>query len=169
MKGIKYVAWRNGEPRFTPGVNLRVRGYKSFALKHTDGTWYSWFECQQWSKRFSEKLQREHGTTRKLAPNAIEETREEPFHGNGSIYFLWVGDAIKIGFSKDPVIRLSQLRPGLSDKPKMIVCFPGTMRDEKRLHRRLKAQKLRGEWFRANPTVIAVMQYAMADALDLRD
>ncbi|MCO5091967.1 hypothetical protein [Bosea sp. (in: a-proteobacteria)] len=48
---IKFVDWRNGRPRFSPGANIRAIGYKAEDLKHPDGRWLSVEEAIAWSAR----------------------------------------------------------------------------------------------------------------------
>jgi hypothetical protein len=76
---------------------------------------------------------------------------------------------IKIGSSKDPLSRARLIRSGndTSDKPgdidldavECIGWFPGTRRDEKRLHRDFASYNSVGEWFNKTPNLeIAVRE-----------
>lgn len=47
---IKFVDWRDGRPRFSPGSNIKAMGYKGQDLKHPDGRWYSVEEAIRWSQ-----------------------------------------------------------------------------------------------------------------------
>ena len=44
-----------------------------------------------------------------------------PHNAKGYVYFLWVGDRIKIGFSRPPLTRIEDLKTGISDPPKMML------------------------------------------------
>lgn len=49
---IKFISWRNGRPRFSPGPGLRVLGYEPKDLKHDDGRWFTKGEAVDWSDKF---------------------------------------------------------------------------------------------------------------------
>ncbi|WP_395393097.1 GIY-YIG nuclease family protein [Novosphingobium sp. BL-8A] len=69
----------------------------------------------------------------------------------GNIYLLGTGEplAVKIGFTKqDPRARLKQLQTGNPARLKLLGWYPGTLKDERELHKRLAAYNIGGEWFR---------------------
>jgi hypothetical protein len=83
----------------------------------------------------------------------------------GYVYFLWVGDRIKIGFSNNPLHRMGQLHTGVSERPKMMIAKAGSRDDETKLHRSLSTYRTKGEWFVASATVInAMMTFAIPAA-----
>lgn len=47
---IKFIDWRDGRPRFSPGSNIKAMGYKGQDLKHSNGRWYSVEEAIRWSQ-----------------------------------------------------------------------------------------------------------------------
>lgn len=157
---IPYISWRNGRPRFNPGVSLRAAGHKSCDLRHDDGSWYSFKEADEWSRRFGA----EHGKGTPSNGNAYAAWRS-PVHG--FVYFLWAGSSMKIGFATNPWTRASQLLTGIGEPIRLYVAFPGTRKDEVRLHRRLQAQHVQGEWFRANEYTLEVVHMAMKEAEQL--
>lgn len=53
---IKHVDFRNGRPRFNPGVTLRAMGYKGEDLKHPSGKWLSIEETIAWSERIQREI-----------------------------------------------------------------------------------------------------------------
>lgn len=59
----------------------------------------------------------------------------------------------KIGYSTQPEFRERTLQ---SEEPEieMILFFPGTLKDEKELHRKYSSYRKRGEWFSINETHI---------------
>jgi hypothetical protein len=65
---------------------------------------------------------------------------------------------IKLGISRDPRRRLIQLQTGNSSELELVVCRKAENRfaDERDVHARADAYRLRGEWFNAN--ALEVMQ-----------
>ncbi|WP_127523631.1 GIY-YIG nuclease family protein [Mesorhizobium sp. Z1-4] len=150
-----HVVWRGGRPRFSPGPELRLAGYKSFDLRHEDGRWYTLDETVAWSSDF---------IARRTAPAKAPPPAERPVTGSyerGFVYFLWAGDAIKVGFSRDPFVRASALKTGISSDMRLFLTVPGTRGDERRLHRRLRHQRLRGEWFKASTATLLVLRMVL--------
>lgn len=74
-----------------------------------------------------------------------------------TVYFIQAGKRgpIKIGFTDGhPVDRLNYLQCGSAVQLTLLGCAPGTERDEKALHRRFSAHRIRGEWFKPKPDVV---------------
>lgn len=70
----------------------------------------------------------------------------------GYVYLMRDASGLtKIGFSKNPKTRESTLQ---SEKPSIeLVCaWPGTLDDERELHRRFAPKRTRGEWFMLGPS-----------------
>ena len=80
----------------------------------------------------------------------------------GYVYFLRCGDVVKIGFSKEPLVRLTGLKTTLPGPVHTIVTVPGTPYDERRLHRLVAAHRINGEWFGNSPAVMRAMAQAAA-------
>ena len=76
----------------------------------------------------------------------------------GYVYFLKVGERLKIGFSRKLQDRVADLSTGISQHPDLLMAVRGSRAEEQALHRRLAAYRVRGEWFTASP---AVMRTAM--------
>jgi hypothetical protein len=162
-KTIRHVAWRNGRPRFQPGPELRLTGHKGKDLRHEDGRWFNWEEAEAWSDEFR---------TTVLGKAPRPEKTLGPLTGpyeRGFIYFLWAGQRIKVGFSSDPAKRVGSLKTGIGDPIRLFLALPGTMGDEKRLHRRLASQRVTGEWFKASTATLRVMRMALNEADGIRD
>lgn len=138
---IRYVSWRDGRPRFEPGLHLRERGEKGFDLKHADGAWFSEIEARQWA---AEKHQ---------ALSAARAVRSTPtlLKGAGYIYFLRADRLMKVGFSRNPFTRASALRTGIGAGLSSIIAVPGSRADEAAIHRVLRADRSSGEWFKMTP------------------
>ena len=103
-------------------------------------------------QRYAELL-RDRKTTRKQQRelNAVQ----------GYVYFLRVGERVKIGFSRRPNARLSTLMTGLPGKLDSFVCVRGSRQDEQALHQRLAAYRQNGEWFvAARPVHMAMVRSA---------
>lgn len=86
----------------------------------------------------------------------IEKQRRAP-HGNlqrGQVYFISRGDAIKIGFSRDPRDRLAALQTQHPEVLELITSAPGTVRHERSLHQKFDHLRITGEWFRSAPELI---------------
>jgi hypothetical protein len=54
---------------------------------------------------------------------------------------------VKIGYSSDPLKRLSQLQTGTTDRLDLLFTFVGSNKEELQLHQELAAYRIRGEWF----------------------
>jgi hypothetical protein len=66
---------------------------------------------------------------------------------------------IKIGFTADDdaAARLATLQTGSPVPLKLLGTVPGTMDDEKNLHRRFASSKVHGEWFKPVPDLVAII------------
>src|SRR5262245_48535376 len=72
-------------------------------------------------------------------------------------YAVWDGEAVKVGTSKGhPRVRLDDLQTG---NPRKLVLLAYTARPtEREAHKRLQRHRLRGEWFRPDPQVLAELR-----------
>lgn len=78
----------------------------------------------------------------------------------GWIYFIRCEGTglIKIGFTKGNIgKRLAALQTGSASQLSPMVCHPGTMENERRLHERFAADRVSGEWFKPALQVRAYM------------
>lgn len=67
----------------------------------------------------------------------------------GTIYFVQVASgAIKVGWSSALKARFSGLQAAIHEEAKLLATMPGTLGDEKRLHRQFADLRIRREWFR---------------------
>lgn len=67
-------------------------------------------------------------------------------------------DRIKIGHSRDPIVRLASLAVGNSNPLELAVSTPGTVGLEKLIHRLLKEQRVSGEWFSITPYALVICE-----------
>lgn len=65
----------------------------------------------------------------------------------GYVYFIQVGDAVKIGFSRDVAKRLSGMATALSEAPVILKTIPGTEATERYFHEHFASYRQKGEWF----------------------
>jgi Meiotically up-regulated gene 113 len=164
----KYVSWRGGRPRFTPGPSMRARGHNPLDLKHADGSWFTREQAAEWSKNFMAALpdhirKKSKQYTRSRFKNG---TNKEAF---GFVYFWWAGERIKVGYSANPISRISGQTTSNIDQTRLICALPGSHSDEKRLHKRLAGQRLGGEWFKASPHTIEVIRLELERASFARE
>lgn len=79
-----------------------------------------------------------------------KKNRRIPSETDGTIYYIatHVEDVVKIGFTAAGIgVRLQELQTGSPILLKIVACHPGTMRDEKSLHKRFAHLRHIGEWF----------------------
>lgn len=85
--------------------------------------------------------------------------RHERLRG-GYIYFLRLGDTVKIGYSTDPFARATTLSVGIPGKIDAFVVVPGTRAIERECHRKFATHRISGEWFRMAEGVRVAMERA---------
>lgn len=147
---ISYFVWRDGRPRWSPGQSLREKGFKGRDLKDAFGEWLPRHDAEEAAIALN--------AAAGVGTNASAGLRGARTAGTGYIYFLWCRDRVKIGFSASPTSRFKQLQTGLADEGISFVVVPGTLADERRLHRELTGSRTAGEWFKANLSVLRVAQ-----------
>ena len=74
---------------------------------------------------------------------------------DGFVYFLDDGDFIKIGWAVDPETRWRDLQTGSARHHQLLGSTPGTLLDERNLHRKFAHLKHRGEWFKKEPELLS--------------
>lgn len=87
------------------------------------------------------------------SPPLVSEAEEAARHlrtDAGYIYFLRFSDRIKIGFSKDP-----EQRRKIIPHDEVLLVVVGTMREERQCHAAFDHLRVGGEWFRAEPDLLA--------------
>lgn len=83
----------------------------------------------------------------------------------GKIYFVSAPGRIKVGFTKQPERRLTQLRTADMEPLEVLAITDGTRDDERGLHEYLQSHHLRGEWFADNEHVREAMALFMTGVL----
>jgi len=78
------------------------------------------------------------------------------------IYFIGTedGHSIKIGYADDPRARLDTLQTGCPQRLALLAYMDGGPHEERALHKRLAAHRIRGEWFKPNPELDEIMKAA---------
>lgn len=142
--GVPFFVWRNGRPRWVPSPSLRRLGMRGRDLKDELGGWLE----------LGDALNRAIAINRELQLTPMKGKAER----RGFVYFMRAGEAVKIGYSSDPLGRAHSIQTGSAIEITEIVAVRGTKDDERTLHRRWKAYRLHGEWFRADPAVLALME-----------
>ena len=74
-------------------------------------------------------------------------------HG-GRIYFIRGGDFLKIGYSINPLSRLSSIQTACPFELELLAHFPGTLQDEIAIMSLFARYHIRGEWFRCHPKIL---------------
>lgn len=110
----KYVAWRDGRPRFSPGPELRAAGHKGKDLRHDDGRWFSKGECVDWSAGFIRALAApKKAAPRKAGQPALRYTVAQMFED------LWRSPKFRPGEAKShspATVRDYKQRAGVIEK-----------------------------------------------------
>jgi hypothetical protein len=69
------------------------------------------------------------------------------------VYFIRLGERVKIGVSVNVRRRLKSLQTSCPDRLELLHSAGGTWDDEVQLHKRFAADRLTGEWFRLSPEI----------------
>jgi hypothetical protein len=154
---ITNVSWRNGRPRFNPGPRTRALGFCGKDLRHPDGTWFTWDEAKEYASTVQPTMDEKRAEAKLAGRILVSAVHARMTNHSGYIYFLKSGEAIKIGFSRKPMVRASDLATGLSHGIDTMTFVPGTEREERCAHAFLARFRRAGEWFDCHPDVICVM------------
>lgn len=71
----------------------------------------------------------------------------------GYVYFIKSGGRVKIGWASDPERRMAELAVGNPRNMQTLGVLAGTQGDERDLHHRFTAFRVRGEWFELAPEI----------------
>lgn len=80
------------------------------------------------------------------------------YRRTGDVYFIEAGDLIKIGFTRSPVGRMRTIKTGCPLPMKLLHHEAGSLKSERELHRRFAVLRVRGEWFRKAPELLAYIK-----------
>lgn len=82
----------------------------------------------------------------------------------GGVYFVTDGENIKIGYSGAPVVRLTDLQAANARPLAILGVIAGTYATEGKLHARFQNSRVRGEWFKPVPEMLAFIKEACGDS-----
>jgi hypothetical protein len=82
------------------------------------------------------------------------------------VYFVRGGDAVKIGRTGNLAARLKALATASAVPLEVLAALPGGRDLEVQLHRRWQHLRLKGEWFRATPDLLADIRERVARAAE---
>lgn len=120
---------------------------------------------EQWATKMGVPLSYESRTLRQFLlitkSEEVEELRQkvtvlekilpEPEvtpQGTGVVYFIESDGKVKIGFTGDLKSRMGAIATTSPSPITLLGSIPGTMKDEKELHKRLEHYRCHGEWFK---------------------
>lgn len=95
-----------------------------------------------------EFIQRYREITTQISGAAVTQKRAARARASGTIYVVGFGNYVKIGYTRDPAQRLADLQTGCPEQLTIYLHLAGSLEDEASLHRRFRAQRAKGEWFR---------------------
>jgi hypothetical protein len=102
------------------------------------------------------------GISKSPQSGAIHPSR---YPASGHVYFITCDQTdfpIKIGFTTDLPSRVTALGRGLPYPALALAVIPGNRWIERRLLKHFKSDRLRGEWFRRSPDLMAAIDRANA-------
>ena len=82
------------------------------------------------------------------------------FHTKGCVYFIFnkKENAIKIGYSVQPIFRVNQIQTCSSADLILMAVQSGEQKLEKRIHKKFEAFRLRGEWFYPDESLLKYIE-----------
>jgi len=92
-------------------------------------------------------------------PEAVRLLQSKTRREQGYVYFARSGDLVKIGHAVDFRRRLAQLQVGSPNPLQFEALIHGTAAEEASLHGRFASLRERGEWFRREAGLAAMLDY----------
>ena len=105
---------------------------------------------------FKNKKTRDKTQPTKLPSPPEEPKPEETKSKEGFVYYIQeeLDGNIKIGWSDDPIKRLSQHQTSNSRELRMLVYVKGSQEDEREIHSKFQNSKTQGEWFKPDKRLL---------------
>jgi len=77
------------------------------------------------------------------------------------VYFILNKDSnhVKIGYSKNPTLRIKTLQTGSSNRLELIAILKGTIKEEKFLQKKFNKYHINNEWFEYNENIREFIKY----------
>lgn len=146
-----WIWWWGGEMR-AHGPHARSRACWEKVKWSPDGKVY--LPDSHEDREEHERKNKDRSATAPIAPPVPHpEPRPKPTF----VYFAQRGEngPIKIGVSGGVKARVSALQTAVAEPVRLLASIEGTRRDEEELHFRFQAHRLKGEWFRPVPELLA--------------
>jgi len=161
-KSISFSIWKKqdklrvfrNDPRFLSVLKNEI---EKWSWKKDDPRWVEYWKRKEEERRAAALRQElEQIKSEKQLEGMLDKTTKSKRKPGGYIYFIQgqCGGAIKIGYSKNPELRLKELQTGYPDTLVMLLMVPGNEHDEAVFHKMFKESRLRGEWFKPDPYLI---------------
>ena len=145
---------RHGKPRYR-FRRQNARGYSFKAAPGTPDFAAEYEMCLRGEQPASEQRRRPR-----------KSTNVEPAAGAPQVYFIGgASGPIKIGFSMNPAERLADIARHHPGRLKLLAVIAGDQAAEAHLHARFEASRVRGEWFRRTPDLVALIKTLREQAM----
>ena len=134
---------------------INPRGTKVFK-EDIDKFDYDYLNKFKEFRDFKNKKTRDKTQPTKLPSPPEEPKSEETKSKEGFVYYIQedMDGNIKIGWSEDPIKRLSQHQTSNSRELRMLVYVKGSPDYEKEIHRKFQTSKTTGEWFKPDKKLL---------------
>ena len=138
-----------GQYQITP------RGTKVFK-EDIDNFDYNYLNKFKEFRDFTNKRPKKKTEPTKLPSPPEEPKPKEPKTEEGFVYYIQeeMDGNIKIGWSDDPIKRLTQHQTSNSRELRMLVYVKGSQEYEKEIHRKFQNSKTTGEWFKPDKRLL---------------
>ena len=71
-----------------------------------------------------------------------------------------ISGPVKVGYTRSLGVRMDDLQRGNPDQLELVIATPGTLKNERRLHKLFAKQRVLGEWFRLEGPVMEFVSSA---------
>jgi len=109
----------------------------------------------------------EQATKRHIKDHVRNSKATFPKTGKPVVYFVLVGNAIKIGFTTDMQQRLKNFRYATTERIKFLVASAGDRELEARLHALFAASKIRNDFFKPDRLLLDFIHFATCESMDV--
>lgn len=149
-----WVNPKNGRAYWKPNKRMSARGFNCVSLGPAGEA--AERRAQAWNERWQ--------VSRKEDKTALGVRLDRSKPGASQfVYFLQIGERVKIGTSRKPLKRVQEIASGLHAPIQRLVIVVGTRADELQLHDRFSAYRTGGEWFVASrPVILTIGRCAAA-------
>jgi hypothetical protein len=155
---------KNGRAYWCPTPRMQELGFEVKALG-PDGP-EARAEAADLTAKWHEALKEDRANRPRRPRDRAGRPAAAPSGARSYVYFLQVGDRIKIGVSWGPLSRVSSIAGSAHAPISKVVIVPGNRADERRLHRQFERYRSNGEWFEAKaPLAVLIARCAMAGAV----